>query len=383
LEVKYKLKVETLSGDIGDVQEVRILNKIVRWTPSGVELEADPRHAELVIKALELENAKPCKTPGIKEESRDGETQDDELGKVEARNYRAIAARLNYLAPDRMDIAFAVKEAARNMSKPMRRDFEKLKRIGRYLLGRPRLVSLFKWSSSIDSITAFTDSDWAGCKATSKSTSGGIVTNGSHVLKSYSKQQRTVALSSAEAELHAMVAASAEILGIIGLLRDMGHEASGEVYCDASAAIGIAQRQGAGKLRHVRTQALWVQEVRAEGRLSYKKVLGSRNPSDALTKHMPGPLLDTHIATVGLEIRGGRADSAPTLNSVELYTEIDKTKKVRFHAIIGIRNIPSVGRCVPVTRSRKTRHPRLAAAAPGAVGEYGHLREQVGFAAGA
>ena len=55
LENKYKLKVETLSGEKGDVQEVRILNKIVHWTPSGLELEADPRHAELAVKALGLE----------------------------------------------------------------------------------------------------------------------------------------------------------------------------------------------------------------------------------------------------------------------------------------------------------------------------------------
>ena len=54
-----------------------------------------------------------------------------------------IAARLNYLSPDRMDIGFAVKEAARNISKPLIGDWAKLNRIGRYLVGRPRLVSLF------------------------------------------------------------------------------------------------------------------------------------------------------------------------------------------------------------------------------------------------
>ena len=57
LENKYKLKVETLSGANGDSREVRILNKVVRWTPEGVELEADPRHAELVVRELGLQNA--------------------------------------------------------------------------------------------------------------------------------------------------------------------------------------------------------------------------------------------------------------------------------------------------------------------------------------
>ena len=95
---------------------------------------------------------------------------------------------------------------------------------------------------------------------------------------------------------------------------------AGDKFSDSRAALGIAQRPGICKLRHVRTQPLWVQEVRSEGRLGYKKVLGSRNPSDALTKFMPGPLLDEHMATVGLDVRGGRADTAPTLDVIEAYT---------------------------------------------------------------
>ena len=132
-----------------------------------------------------------------------------------------------------------------------------------------------------------------------------------------------MALSSAEAELHAMVAASAETLGVVSLMADMGLTVEGEIFGDSTAAlaIAIAQRQGIGKLRHVRTQALWVQEARAEGRLRYKKVLGSRNPADSLTKYMPATLMDQHVETIGLEFRGGRADSAPSLNSVEAYTE--------------------------------------------------------------
>ena len=412
LEDKYKLKVETLSGDKADVQEVKILNKIIRWTERGIELEADPRHAEIVVRELGLEGATPSKIPGVKVEgdavekgmptaekkkkkkkvdANDGETRrvqrkafgkfvmegaraneaqewadsvtteeelnavfgddaekvDEEMSREDAKKYRGIAARLNYLSPDRMDIGYAVKEAARNMSKPLFGDWAKLKRIGRYLLGRPRLVSIFAFQAPTSTVTAYTDSDWAGCKKTGRSTSGGIVTVGSHIVKSYSRQQKTVALSSAEAELHAMVAASAEALGIVSLLADMGVEAVGEVYADSSAALGIAQRQGMGKVRHIRTQALWVQEVRATGRLAYKKVLGSRNPADILTKHVASPLLDQHLATVGVEVRGGRADSAPTLDEIQEYTESAAFKEVRFSGVVNVRPIPAVGRGRP------------------------------------
>ena len=51
------------------------------------------------------------------DESKD-EVEDPPLGPAEARLYRGIAARLNYIAPDRPDIGFAVKESARAMSSP-------------------------------------------------------------------------------------------------------------------------------------------------------------------------------------------------------------------------------------------------------------------------
>ena len=106
-----------------------------------------------------------------------------ELDRAEARRYMAIAARLNYLAPDRVDLGLSVKEAARNMSKPMIQDWEKLKRIGRYLVGRPRLISRFIWQPLQSIVTGYTDSDWAGCATTGRSTSGEILKAGAHMLK--------------------------------------------------------------------------------------------------------------------------------------------------------------------------------------------------------
>ena len=93
------------------------------------------------------------------------------------------------------------------------------------------------------------------------------------------------------------------------------------MYADSNAAIGIAQRTGKGKVRHLRVQALWVQEVRCTGRLRYKKVLGTRNPADILTKHVPKDFLNADIVTLGIDIRGGRAETAPTIYSIEAYTE--------------------------------------------------------------
>jgi hypothetical protein len=197
-----------------------------------------------------------------------------------------------------------------------------------------------------------------------------LITIGNHLIKSYSRQQKTVALSSAEAELHAMVAASAETLGIIGLCRDMGIHMSGEVYADSGAAIGITQRLGTGKVRHLRVQALWVQEVRCTGRLGYKKVLGTRNPADIMTKHVPCEVLCKHLEAIGAEVRGGRAESAPTLDAVEAYTEEwteeseeepgtqNPRRRVHFSSKVEFRAVPVRGRGRPTRENKKTQRPR-------------------------
>ena len=66
----YKIKTEMLGSDSKDAKEVRVLNKIIRITSEGLELEADPRHAELVVHDLGLAEAKATRTPGIKESSK-------------------------------------------------------------------------------------------------------------------------------------------------------------------------------------------------------------------------------------------------------------------------------------------------------------------------
>ncbi len=74
-------------------------------------------------------------------------------------------------------------------------------------------------------------------------------------------------MSSAEAELFSMTKGTATTLGLMSVAKDLGMELNATVHSDASAALAIAQRQGLGKLRHLRVQFLWIQE-RVRGGLS-------------------------------------------------------------------------------------------------------------------
>ena len=109
---------------------------------------------------------------------------------------------------------------------------------------------------------------------------------GSHHLKSWSSTQKAITLSSAEAELAACIKMSVEVIGILQMAEAFGRSVRGEVFVDSSAALGIVQRKGNGKLRHIRVGQLWVQQAAEEETLAYSKIAGAQNPADVCTKHV-------------------------------------------------------------------------------------------------
>ena len=80
-----------------------VLNRLIRVTESGWEIEADPRHAELVIEQLGLANEKPLSTPGVSGQEEDDLDDDEPLRGGDITGFRGVAARCNYLGPDRPD----------------------------------------------------------------------------------------------------------------------------------------------------------------------------------------------------------------------------------------------------------------------------------------
>ena len=186
-------------------------------------MEADPRHAELVIKQLEVGEMRPVTTPGFEGKDENDQESEQPLKKARATEYHGVAARLNYLSADRPDIQFSIKEACRDMATPTAGSCRRLERIARYLVGSPRLVWRFDLQGPINTLEASSDANWAGCRASRESTSGGVLMIGSHPIKSYAKTQATTAKSSAESELHGIVRATGETLGCIPLLLELGN----------------------------------------------------------------------------------------------------------------------------------------------------------------
>ena len=136
------------------------------WTTQRLHWCRDPRTRPKIDKTKNIDSIQKAKEsagggtweleseePQESGESRESEEDDQLLGPEDARLYRGVAARLNYIAPDRPDIAYAVKESARGMSAPRASAMRKLRKIGKYLIGCPRLVSKFVWQDMPTKVT--------------------------------------------------------------------------------------------------------------------------------------------------------------------------------------------------------------------------------------
>ena len=126
------------------------------------------------------------------------------------------------------------------------------KRLGRFLEGHRRVIFDYPFQEA-HKIDTYSDTDWAGSLKTRKSTSGGGLAIGRHLVKSWSSTQGPISLSSGEAAFYGAVKAAGVSLGYQALLGDLGVELPICVWTDSSAAIGMCRRQGLGKLRHLDT----------------------------------------------------------------------------------------------------------------------------------
>ena len=138
--------------------------------------------------------------------------------------------------------------------------------------------------------------------------------HGQHLIKQWSLTQTTVALSSAEAELCGICKGTSIALGLQAVAQDLGLTWSLTIRTDAAAAIGVCRRRGLGKIRHLATSDLWIQERLRRGDFVLEKVDGRNNVADILTKHVDRATLERHIQNMGLKEEFGRAQSAPTLD---------------------------------------------------------------------
>jgi len=281
----YELKVQIAGWQPGDAREVSFLGRTIRLSNTGIEIEGDDKHVKGLIEEWQMQECKPVSTPYDKSSNADDGSNAERppMSPKDTTLFRRAAARLNYVALDRPDLSFSSRVAAGKMSKPLEGDDVLIKRVIRYLQGKPRVSLFYGFQEPDPDIVVMTDSDWGGDRITRRSTSGGVVLNGTHTILWWCKLQSTIALSSCEAELNASLKGAKEGLCAQGIAQYFGDDLNLELKTDASAARGVIMRQGVGQIRHLHIKHFWLQEKVLRGDLIITKIPRSENWSDALT----------------------------------------------------------------------------------------------------
>ena len=136
-------------------------------------------------------------------------------------------------------------------------------------------------------------------------------------MKTYASTQPLIALSVGEAEYYGIVKGGCTGLGMQSLFRDLGVDVKVQINTDSSTGKSIASRRGAGKIRHLDTRELWIQERVARGDIVIEKVRGEDNVADGLTKHVDKQKMDQYLSECGFEKRSGRHELSPALGEEE------------------------------------------------------------------
>ncbi|GJV65748.1 retrovirus-related pol polyprotein from transposon TNT 1-94 [Tanacetum coccineum] len=158
---------------------------------------------------------------------------------VDPTYYRGMIGSLMYFTSSRPDLVFVVCMCARYQAKPTEKHLHAVKRIFQYLKGTIDMGLWYSKDSCINLI-AYADADHAGCQDTRRNTSGSAQFLGDKLVSWSSKNQKSIAISSIEAEYIALSGCCAQILWMRSQLTDYGFKFNKiSLYCDNKSAITL------------------------------------------------------------------------------------------------------------------------------------------------
>ncbi|KAK8914629.1 hypothetical protein KSP39_PZI023850 [Platanthera zijinensis] len=294
--IKEKLQAEFEMTDLGHVKY--FLGMQIARNNLGILITQTKYSDDLLIK-FNMEAAKPASTPmaaGEKFMKEDGEE------KVNEEEYRSLVGSLIYLTNTRPDIEFAVSIVSRFMHSPSIKHLAAAKRILRYIKGtrgyglsysredttkEGREIKEKEKRNKIYNLQGYSDSDWGGCFDDRRSTSGHIFFLNNMPISWSSRKQKTVALSSTEAEYVSLTEAAREGVWIKRMLEkiETTTEVKLKIKIDNTSAIALAYNPiFHNKTKHLELKWHYARELVSNGEVTLEYCPTKSQIADALTK---------------------------------------------------------------------------------------------------
>lgn len=273
----------------------------VKHEKNGILL-SQRRYALDLLKKANMEKCKAISTPMASNEKllRD---QGTALKETEHFQDRSVVGGLQYLTMTRPDLSFAVNRVCQYVQAPTDVHWAAVKRILRYVKGTLDLGLKIQRSPNT-TLSAFSDSDWAGCPNDRRSTGGFAIFLGTNLVSWSSRKQQTVSRSSTEAEYKAIANATAEIIWVQSLLRELRvfqHKAP-LLWCDNLGATFLtANPMFHARTKHVEVDFHFVREQVARKAMEVRFISSKDQLADILTKPLSRAPFDSNCRNLNLK----------------------------------------------------------------------------------
>ena len=327
-ELKLKIEGPLQCGDEGSIY---YLKRELQFTEHGIYVAPSSRYIPRLLEILKIKDRRGRTVPhhGCLEIFDAASIADDEfLNGDEAKVFRSALGICIYLSQERCDIQHPVRILASYMARPTKTAMSAVKKLGSYLMwtkemklyyGKAELYQsvMQRWfggqqrlESKPFMLELFSDSDWATCKTSRRSTSSGLIFLNSCLIHSHSRAQNSVSLSSIEAEILAATGLLVEGIYIKQVLQFLVDDNGGlgsqnkvmmRLRLDSTSAQAFFSRLGPGKAKHLATRLLWTQQALRRNWFCVDRIATRENPADLNTKALSKERRTFLMRRIGLE----------------------------------------------------------------------------------
>ncbi|GJY33349.1 putative ribonuclease H-like domain-containing protein [Tanacetum coccineum] len=251
--------------------------------------------------------------------------KDEEASDVDVHLYRSMIGSLMYVTASRPDIMFAVCACSRFQVTPKTSHLSAVKRIFRYLKGKPKLGLWYPRESSFD-LESYSDSDYAGANLDRKSTTGGCQFLGRRLITWQCKKQTIVATSTTEAEYVAAASCCGQVLWIQNQMLDYGFNfMNTKIYIDNESTICIVKNPVYhSKTKHIAIRHHFIRDAYEKKLIQFWTSAKSKTINNVrhITAKVASKVVSISEASIRTDLNFNDADGIDTLPNQAIFDAI-------------------------------------------------------------